>query len=67
MEIITKKRDFFNYKLYNWSYPPVIKLTMPPIISSIAASQAYIYINAGSNTITIAIIIPSTNIAPPLN
>ena len=45
MEIITKKRDFFN-KLYNWSYPPVIKLTMPPIISSIAASQAYIYINA---------------------
>lgn len=41
-------------------------VTKPPIIRNIAANQAYMYINAGINTIMIAIIIPSTNIALPL-
>ena len=55
---------FFNF--VNQIYLPCITVTRPPMIKNIAANQAYMYINAGINTIMIAIIIPSTNIAPPL-
>ncbi len=42
-------------------------VTRPPMISIIAANHAYMYMNAGINTMTSAIIIPIINIAPPLN
>jgi hypothetical protein len=60
--MLKKRRRFKVFKVY----PPDNMVKRPPIMSSIAAIQAYMYIKAGINTMMIAIMIPSTNIVPPL-